>query len=625
MKSTFNKYFLEKVKNDGYVKKIYINQRKKEQANYDSKNTIKHEVHRLALLGKEDEILISKKNKDSIFINNYADQLIPINPCYQEESNITFAKKRYKILYKELENEEDFRAYNYLSTFHYRTKQHAKSSSSITTVGGRNAVILSYLKINKEKIPLGYIQLQQPLMMCKPRHNLFAFPFEHTNPSIHWQSWDAKARNNFTNLIVRIGRVVTDPEYRGIGISRYLIESARKYSISRWHIRGQPPLFMEISAEMLNYIDFVSSSGFRYIGLTEGNLKRITSDLRHIEKVIVNNKIKGGILSVQKGYLTKFIKACELMDKNWKDELVRLEEICNNPSLLYKIKFEEMALFRSVLRLPIPYYLLGLDDITKNYIDDGLAQLNIEVKNSNYKSKNIYNLSVTLKNYSIHNIFKAKPSKSIRQIMSAFGIERKFNQTLLQELNFTAKKGSIVFIWGTSGSGKSIFLESLDKVKRNKNFNYAGSIALSKEVKIGWMSEIRSNDSIIDYFSNKWGMENAISAMNTAGLSEATLYIKSYKMLSTGQKYRARLAKLILQKKTVWLIDEFCADLDPMTAKVISISIVKYIKKNNLIGFFASANYQHFIEALSPTNVIILKHGMPTKILSNGEYKNEFY
>ena len=38
--------------------------------------------------------------------------------------------------------------------------------------------------------------------------------------------------------------------------------------------------------------------------------------------------------------------------------------------------------------------------------------------------------------------------------------------------------------------------------------------------------------------------------MNNAGLSEPSLYLKSYKMLSAGQKYRASIAKLILQKKT---------------------------------------------------------------------------
>lgn len=86
------------------------------------------------------------------------------------------------------------------------------------------------------------------------------------------------------NLIVRIARVVVDPEFRGLGISSQLVEQAKQYAASRWHVGGRRPLFIEISAEMLRYVDFVTRHGLLHIGDTEGNLERIFKDLRSIER-----------------------------------------------------------------------------------------------------------------------------------------------------------------------------------------------------------------------------------------------------------------------------------------------------------------------------------------------------
>src|SRR5262249_25744245 len=127
--------------------------------------------------------------------------------------------------------------------------------------GGRKAILLCYLKTGTRWQGVGYIELQMPLLMVKPRHELFNHPFQHPTRPIHWEKWDLEAMKKFVNTIVRIARVVTSPEFRGLGLSRILIGAAIHFSRERWHIAGRRPLFMEISAEMLKYLDFVSSSG----------------------------------------------------------------------------------------------------------------------------------------------------------------------------------------------------------------------------------------------------------------------------------------------------------------------------------------------------------------------------
>jgi hypothetical protein len=57
-----------------------------------------------------------------------------------------------------------------------------------------------------------------------------------------------------------------------------------KFASERWHIGGQKALFVEISAEMLRHIDFVSASGFHYLGDTEGNKGRLAKDLGSIRR-----------------------------------------------------------------------------------------------------------------------------------------------------------------------------------------------------------------------------------------------------------------------------------------------------------------------------------------------------
>ncbi|MEC7180721.1 MAG: hypothetical protein VXW36_04950, partial [Candidatus Thermoplasmatota archaeon] len=47
--------------------------------------------------------------------------------------------------------------------------------------------------------------------MCKPRHEIFSRPF--FDEEVEWLTWDADARKKYVNRIVRIGRVVTHPEW----------------------------------------------------------------------------------------------------------------------------------------------------------------------------------------------------------------------------------------------------------------------------------------------------------------------------------------------------------------------------------------------------------------------------
>jgi GNAT superfamily N-acetyltransferase len=71
-------------------------------------------------------------------------------------------------------------------------------------------------------------------------------------------------------------------------------------------------------------------------------------------------------------------------------------------------------------------------------------------------------------------------------------------------------------------------------------------------------------------------VKEAIEILSLCGLNDAFLFLRKYRELSDGQKYRYRLAKLVDSKdKGVWILDEFCATLDRVMAKIVAFLVQK--------------------------------------------------
>jgi N-acetylglutamate synthase-like GNAT family acetyltransferase len=75
-------------------------------------------------------------------------------------------------------------------------------------------------------------------------------------------------------------------------------------------------------------------------------------------------------------------------------------------------------------------------------------------------------------------------------------------------------------------------------------------------------------------------VKEAIEILSLCGLNDAFLFLRRFKELSDGQKYRYRLAKLLNNKeKSVWIVDEFCATLDRVMAKILAYLVQKVARK----------------------------------------------
>lgn len=586
-------------------------------------------VHRFAVVGKGDQIRFGAAGSNKVFVvaKDESEPDIPLTPLFSVDETISIGKEKYDVRIREITSEADMRALEFLEQFHYKTNnslservQDEDSKNTTTSVGGRRAVLYASIKIGERWLPAGYIDLQMPLMMCKPRHELLSHPFEHPRRAIRWERWDQHAMKDYLNTIVRIGRIVVSPELRGLGITRRIIKAAKAFSAERWHIGGVRPIFMEISAEMLSHIDFVTSSGFKFIGKTEGNITRVLKDMQSMARAPAG---EFGMMSLQRKYFRTLEDYCKTLQISFDEGLEALRrKIEQNQDALTT---GEWAILRSVIRNPIPYFLCPLDDYSTKYLRNALKvhppTEDTPTKRSEFSAKST---QISIESLSIRASYRVPETRSTKIIMDAFGLKGDtVYADIVQNVSVKASNGNIIFVVGTSGSGKSVFLNALDPDKTmdgNLMVKRTGSLKHSA----GWLRPLRNDIPIFEALAEKFTPEKAFIALSRVGLSEALAFIKPFWMLSRGQQYRAMIADLLLRDEEVWLLDEFCSDLDPITAKVVAHNLRKQIVATGRIAFIAAANHTHYLDALRPTKVLMLRSGDEPAWLSYREYQNEF-
>lgn len=592
------------------------------------KSSIYIQVPRFACVGKGDQIKISAEHPENIFSVSSEDQhdLIRISPHFERSATTSIGSTKYQLRLTEICRPEDLDALGFLEQFHYKSiaaedDQEAPlfgTKTRVATTGGRKAVVLLYVKLRSGWVAAGYIELQMPLMMCKPRHDLFDAPFAHNTRPISWAKWDQHAIRKYVNSIVRIARVVVHPEFRGLGLARVLVDTAKQFAADRWQISGRRPLFIEISAQMLTYIDFVSSSGFHYVDRTEGNATRVVKDLSYMQK---GYEVSSGIMSLQKKYLSSLESYCRETKTSIEDALEKLTIALQSEDPLEKLSAAEWAAFRKVLRQRLPYYVCGLDQDACEY----LRPLVRDRKPPGAKRPlfAVGGASIDLRGLSVQATVPLPQTRNVRLIMEAFGLEGDALETqVLPPVNFKASAGNIVLVVGASGSGKSALLRALDP-------SLAGEAGLKvrpggkQDYSCGWLQPLPPGVPLFDYFAGRYGPERSFAALSKVGLSEAFVMVKPYTLLSRGQQYRTMLADLLLREEQVWLLDEFCADLDPLTARIVAHNFRKMVMASNRIAVVAAANHGHYLDALRPSQVVELRAGGDTRHITFKDYRDE--
>ena len=580
------------------------------------------QLHRFALIGKNDELHFSGLNNKKMWLEGAEDktQRIPLLPAYTATREILIGAKKHPLRFSELDDPEKLAAYESLERFHYRSNPSLIEQDDLNGQGGsRKAVLIASLQFGNRTEYVGYIELGMPLMMVAPRHKAFARSFKHSKRDIAWATWNQHSLRQYLNLIVRITRVVTHPTFRGVGLARGLLSVAETFSKKRWHIKRRSPIFMEISAEMLNYFDFVSGSGYVYCGHTEGNVQRVAKDMKAMSH---GQKITSGIMTLQKKYFSILETFAEQQDISIEEAIRCVEEIAQSDDPLSAIPSESYMVLRKLFRMPRPYFVKGLDSDARRY----LRGYKVNNPNKCRQMPRRHKAGLKLEELRVTAEIDLPSSKNVEAITSAFGLEgRSIRQVLLDVPQFSANSGNIYLFTGASGTGKSIFLDVLASrdhpLPGNLEVTYKECLLPESLV----FEEMDSNSVVIDYFAGRYGMRVGLETLSKVGLSEAVPLVKPYWMLSKGQKYRVRLANMICRNKPLWVLDEFGSDLDPITASVVASKLREIVAKSGVIAFVAAANNRHFRKALRPTSVLHFDIGISPRVLKASEYEDEFF
>lgn len=518
-----------------------------------------------------------------------------------------------EVLVKEVTEGEEHVGYQALADYHYRGK----------TIHGRTARLIVRTFHPRYPKVLGYIELATPFFMNKPRARVMDAPFE--SGTVAWDSWDMTTLRKYIHVVVRIARTVVAPEFRGANIGQLLVRHAASFARDRWQVSGYLPCFLEISADMLKFVPFAERAGMTYVGETEGNLQRVAKDMRYlIERFRDDPSGKtefesiSGILDQQ---VARMDRSIEIMEQ----EGIGVDALyAKLDSLSQKSVLKQFALFHGIVSLPKPHYMAGLSEDSAKFLADRVQALSI----SNGHIPPRIDIDAIAQPIVFDDV-TIEYSSSVRRTYQTHAVQQAFDispdhvlTTVIKDLNVTVEPGSIVLVLGPSGSGKTSLLQLLSDGAEHFHPLTGGTVSLPHNFRAETFRDFRSRKPLIDALGER-DVRYALYLLGLAGLSEPTLYLKRFQELSRGQQYRAMLSRLIASRSNVWIADEFCANLDPATAKIVADNVQRMARRLGVTVVAAAPHCDNFLHSLRPDLVVQLGSSWEHSTIRGEDYLKE--
>jgi len=249
------------------------------------------------------------------------------------------------------------------------------------------------------------------------------------------------------------------------------------------------------------------------------------------------------------------------------------------------------------------------------------------------------------------------PSRRVCEVAAMFGLGVDESKTLeiIPPTKLTLTPGSVVFITGASGGGKTTLLRC---VRNQFASDDRANIIDFDECAVDDDSERALVDALGD------DLEEAAACLSLAGLNDAHVMLRRPDELSDGQRYRWRLARSIhaarqinppplrerlgegeslniqaagstqvaLDDKTLTpalslqgrggltlvLTDEFGATLDRLTARIIARNVRKWTRRSG-VCFLAATTHDDLLEPLEPDVLVVQHPGRGMEVLERND------
>ncbi|NLY78684.1 MAG: phosphate ABC transporter ATP-binding protein [Lysinibacillus sp.] len=200
---------------------------------------------------------------------------------------------------------------------------------------------------------------------------------------------------------------------------------------------------------------------------------------------------------------------------------------------------------------------------------------------------------------------------------------------ILNQVSGVFYKGKITTIVGPSGAGKSTVLKMCNGLLSptsgeiyidGKNINEYLPTTLRKHVGIALQNAPLIRGTVYDNLSLPMTLQNktlledeAVSILEDVGLNPKLLYRDSHD-LSGGQKQKVSIARTLINKPKILLLDEITSSLDPTSTHEIEQLILKINEKYNVTMIWITHNLEQAIQIGNYTWVM-----MSGKLIESGE------
>ena len=224
----------------------------------------------------------------------------------------------------------------------------------------------------------------------------------------------------------------------------------------------------------------------------------------------------------------------------------------------------------------------------------------------------------------------SKIPEDVKEAINISGLRvKKGSKTILEDINFSVKRGDFVSLLGPSGSGKSTIIEILAGRKKQTS----GNIKIF-EKKLGTENinhligfvpqgnEVYMNQSVLQNLENsaiKWDIKNSKEkiekVLDNVKLSERKNLVAS--KLSGGQLKLLSLAMELIREPELLILDEPTTGLDPITRNQI-ITILSNLSRDNKKTILITTHFMDDAEECDEVVIIdnkkVVAKGTPEKL-----------
>jgi ABC-type lipoprotein export system ATPase subunit/GNAT superfamily N-acetyltransferase len=135
------------------------------------------------------------------------------------------------------------------------------------------------------------------------------------------------------------------------------------------------------------------------------------------------------------------------------------------------------------------------------------------------------------------------------------------------------KPWNIGLIVGPSGSGKSTLARE--------------AFGMDLVSQFAWPDD----GSIVDGFPDGLGIKEITGLLSSVGFSSPPAWLRPFRVLSTGEQFRATIARALAEKTGLLVIDEFTSVVDRTVAQIGSAAVAKALRKRKRQLIAVSCHY----------------------------------